>query len=148
MGRPRIKQKFRIITLRGESPDPPLFLFSGIIAFIHGEVLTNQNKHNILKLQNIPKRIFEMVKKKENVSCASTGGIGCCQVESIVSVDDRGQMVLPKELREKAGIKPGDKLALVGCEKEGRICCIVMVKVEEFSQMIKSTLGPMLKEIV
>jgi hypothetical protein len=36
----------------------------------------------------------------------------------------------------------------VGCEQEGRVCCIVMVKVEEFSQMIKNTLGPMLKEII
>jgi len=25
---------------------------------------------------------------------------GCCRVESIVSVDERGQMVLPKEIRE------------------------------------------------
>jgi len=31
-----------------------------------------------------------------------------------------GQMVLPKELRDRAGIKGGDKLALIGWEKEGR----------------------------
>jgi hypothetical protein len=28
------------------------------------------------------------------------------------------------------------------------VCCIVMIKVEEFSQMLKDTLGPMLKEII
>ena len=90
-----------------------------------------------------------MANKKDSASCgAGCGDTGCCKVEAVVSVDERGQMVLPKEMREKAGIKPGDKLALVGCEKEGKTCCIVMVKVEEFSQMIKSTLGPLLKEII
>jgi AbrB family looped-hinge helix DNA binding protein len=37
-------------------------------------------------------------------------------VESIVSVDERGQMVLPKDIREKAKIRPGDKLAVVSME--------------------------------
>jgi len=31
-----------------------------------------------------------------------------------------GQMVLPKDLRDRAGIKGGDKLAVIGWEKEGR----------------------------
>ena len=90
-----------------------------------------------------------MGNKKDGASCgAECGDISCCRVESVVSVDERGQMVLPKEMREKAGIKPGDKLALVGCEKDGKVCCIIMLKAEEFSQMIKTTLGPMLKEII
>ena len=46
--------------------------------------------------------------------CASSANDQpCCQVEAVVSVDERGQMVLPKEVRARAGIKPGDKLALV-----------------------------------
>jgi len=36
-----------------------------------------------------------------------------CKVVSLVTVDGRGQMVLPKELREQIGIRPGEKLALV-----------------------------------
>jgi antitoxin PrlF len=88
-------------------------------------------------------------KKKDTPVCVSLDeGLGCCRVESIVSVDERGQMVLPKEIRQKANIKPGDKLALASCGKEGSACCIIMIKVEEFSQTIKSTLGPMLKEII
>ncbi len=35
------------------------------------------------------------------------------KIEAVVSVDERGQMVLPKELRQRAGIGPGDKIALV-----------------------------------
>jgi AbrB family looped-hinge helix DNA binding protein len=41
----------------------------------------------------------------------------CCagptsRVESVLTIDERGQMVLPKDLRGRAGIKPGDKLAV------------------------------------
>jgi AbrB family looped-hinge helix DNA binding protein len=71
-----------------------------------------------------------------------------CRVESLVSIDDRGQMVLPKELRDRAGIRTGDKLAVIGWEKDGRVCCLSLVKVEEFSGMIKAVLGPMMGGIL
>jgi AbrB family looped-hinge helix DNA binding protein len=61
----------------------------------------------------------------------------CCKVDSLVSVDDRGQMVLPKEMRDKAGIRPGDKLALLSLEKGGRLSCIVLVKAENFAELVK-----------
>lgn len=65
----------------------------------------------------------------------------CCNVESIVSIDERGQMVLSKELREKAGIKAGDKFAVSACEKDGKVCCIVLVPVKEFAGVVKSIIG-------
>lgn len=71
-----------------------------------------------------------------------------CRIESMVSVDERGQMVLPKDLREKAGIRPGDRLALISWEKDGNICCITLVKSDEFSGMIKDTLGPIMKDVL
>jgi antitoxin PrlF len=71
----------------------------------------------------------------------------CCKVESLISVDERGQMVLPKEMREKANIHPGDKLALISWEKNGKVCCISMVKAEDFGDMVKGLLGPMMKEM-
>ena len=76
------------------------------------------------------------------------GGIGCCRVEALVRIDERGQMVLPKETRQKANIGAGDKLALVAFEREGRVCCISLIKVEELTDMVKSMLGPMTKEIL
>ncbi len=72
----------------------------------------------------------------------------CCKVEALVSVDDRGQMVLPKELREKANIRAGDKLAVMSWEKDGRVCCISLVKAEDFTEMMKGLLGPMMNEII
>jgi AbrB family looped-hinge helix DNA binding protein len=72
----------------------------------------------------------------------------CCKVESVVSVDDRGQMVLPKELREKAHINAGDKLAVIAMEKDGKICCLSLIKVNQMEQMVKDILGPVMKEIM
>ncbi len=69
----------------------------------------------------------------------------CCKVEAIISVDERGQMVFPKELREKAGIKPGDKFALVAMEQEGKICCFSLIKVEQLGTMVKEIIGPMVE---
>jgi AbrB family looped-hinge helix DNA binding protein len=90
-----------------------------------------------------------MVKKAQQAGCgtSASGGAGCCQVEAVVSVDERGQMVLPKEIREKAGIRAGDKLAIVGLEQDGKMCCISLIKVEELAEMVKSMLGPVMKEI-
>jgi len=41
----------------------------------------------------------------------------CCRIESLINVDKRGQMVLSKEIRDKANIRPSDKLALISWEK-------------------------------
>jgi AbrB family looped-hinge helix DNA binding protein len=71
----------------------------------------------------------------------------CCKVDAVVTVDSKGQIVLPKDLREKARLKPDDKLAIIGCERDGEICCIMMVKAEELGNSVKIMLGPMLKEI-
>jgi len=90
-----------------------------------------------------------MGKKAKIGSCSdATGGtLGCCKVESLISVDERGQMVLPKEIRDKANIRPGDKLALISWEKNGKVCCISMIKAEDFGDMVKGVLGPMMKEM-
>ena len=83
---------------------------------------------------------------KENY-CAPDIQAGCCKVEAMVSIDERGQMVLPKELRDKAGIHPGDKLAVVSMQKDGKTCCLSLIKAETFSEMVKDMLGPLMGEI-
>jgi AbrB family looped-hinge helix DNA binding protein len=84
--------------------------------------------------------------KDECESCCQPNEISSCSVESIVSIDERGQMVLPKEIRERAKIKPGDKLALLSLEKDGKVCCLSLIKVEELECMVKSRLGPVINE--
>lgn len=90
------------------------------------------------------------MKRNMGKSCcsASPGGFGGCRVESLITVDDRGQMVLPKELRDKAGIQGGDKLAVIGWEKEGKVCCLSLLKVEELSGMIRGVLGPLMGDLL
>ncbi len=65
----------------------------------------------------------------------------CYKVEAIVNVDDRGQMVLPKDIREKFGLKAGDKLAVVIMEKDGKICCLQLLKAQSFSEPVKGMIG-------
>jgi antitoxin PrlF len=72
----------------------------------------------------------------------------CCRVEAIISVDERGQMVLPKEIRKAAGIRAGDKLAVVIWKKGLEVCCMSLVKVEALTGMVKGMLGPLMKELV
>ncbi len=85
--------------------------------------------------------------ENEKEPCCSSNAMSCCKVESIVSVDERGQMVLPKDLREKAKIKPGDKLAVVSMERDGKICCLSLIKADELEGMVKSMLGPVMDDI-
>ncbi len=91
-----------------------------------------------------------MVKKTEKGACSgpTCGKMNCCKVEALVSVDERGQMVLPKEIREKAEIRTGDKLALVSWEKDGKVCCFTLIKADEFGDMVKGLLGPMMKDVI
>jgi antitoxin PrlF len=79
--------------------------------------------------------------------CKGSDNLPCCQVESVISIDERGQMVLPKEIREKANIKAGDKLALVRWNNTNDIRFIALVKIEDLNKLVQQMLGPALKEI-
>jgi AbrB family looped-hinge helix DNA binding protein len=77
----------------------------------------------------------------------------CCEepvskVESVLTVDERGQMVLPKNLRGRAGINAGDKLAVVSHSREGQVCCITLIKADSLTDMVRGLLGPMMKDII
>ncbi|MDO8716964.1 MAG: HgcAB-associated protein [Dehalococcoidales bacterium] len=90
-----------------------------------------------------------MADKSKTSSCCGPGDLfGGGKIEALVNVDERGQMVLPKELRDRANIDPGEKMALMSWEKDGRVCCIFLIKAEELAGMAKSMLGPIFQEIV
>jgi antitoxin PrlF len=96
---------------------------------------------------------IQMTNKKTIDECCNSDESpgGCdqgsgCKVEAILSVDERGQMVLPKDVREKAGINTGNKLALISWEKDGSICCLALIKVEALSGMVKEVLDPLMKD--
>jgi AbrB family looped-hinge helix DNA binding protein len=88
-------------------------------------------------------------KKKDDGCCTSMDrDSACCKVDAIITVDERGQMVLPKDVRKKANIKPGDKFALVCMQEGGKVCCISLIKVDELTKMVEERLGPIMGEIV
>jgi antitoxin PrlF len=90
-----------------------------------------------------------MVKKETAESCCSPAGSAdsCCKVEAIVGIDERGQMVLPKELRDKVNIHAGDKLAVVSMQKGDETCCLTLIKAEELADMVKGMLGPLMEDV-
>ena len=72
-----------------------------------------------------------------------TPGSTCSwHLESVVTIDGRGQMVLPKDVREKAGIATGDRIAVISWEKGGEICCIALMKAEALDGLAAGLLGP------
>lgn len=88
-----------------------------------------------------------MIKNEQKkASCCGTGSAAnsCCHLEALISVDERGQMVLPKELRERANIMPGDKLALISWEKEGDVCCLTLIKADNLADQVREFLGPVM----
>jgi AbrB family looped-hinge helix DNA binding protein len=83
--------------------------------------------------------------KTAKACCSDTP---CCKIEALVSIDARGQIVLPKDVRDKANIEAGDKLAVIAFESEGKVCCISLVKSDAFADSVKDMLGPMMSEII
>jgi AbrB family looped-hinge helix DNA binding protein len=81
--------------------------------------------------------------KKE--SCCTTSADECCKVESLVTIDERGQMILPKDLREKAGLAAGDKLVIATSMKNGRVWCLTLFKADDFGDMVKGFVGPVMR---
>lgn len=84
--------------------------------------------------------------KGEPSSGPAVNGEGCCKVEAIIAIDGRGQMVLPKATRDSADIKAGDKLAVISWQVGGKTTCITLIKAEDFAEMTKHLLGPMMRE--
>ena len=86
-----------------------------------------------------------MTDKTENCGADSSEKSCCCHIEAVVSVDERGQLVLPKDVREKANIKAGDKFAVLNVLREGEVCCIMLIKADNLSGLAMGYLGPIIK---
>ncbi len=93
-----------------------------------------------------------MAEKDTCATCATdtdpsqtTAAEECCALEAVVSVDERGQLVLPKDLRVRAGIRAGDRLALISYRgDDGEICCVTLVKTDAVAGAVRSVIAPAL----
>ena len=83
-----------------------------------------------------------MAKGKGQSCCTTASGVaGAYRVEAVIGIDERGQMVLPKETRDRAGIRAGDKLAVVTWSKGAKVCCISLIKADELAELVQGFLG-------
>jgi len=85
--------------------------------------------------------------KEKKESCCTTSADECCKVESLVTIDERGQMILPKDLREKVGLVAGDKLVIATSMKNGKLGFLMMFRADDFGDMVKGFVGPVMRTV-
>ena len=85
------------------------------------------------------------------------------EIEAIVSFDDRGQLVIPKDLRKKFNLKAGDKFALISCVQGVNccdapaddksccdtqdVCCFTLINTKQLKGMVSAALSPMMSNM-
>jgi antitoxin PrlF len=79
---------------------------------------------------------------KEKASCECGDVAMGYTVESVVSIDERGQMVLPKDIRIKLGVTTSDRLAIATSSRNGKVCCIHLFRAKELDDRVKEVIGP------
>ncbi len=77
-----------------------------------------------------------------------TGGEDVCRLEALVTMDERGQIVLPKALRQRFGVGPGKKLAISSCECNGEVCCLVLMRARSLDGKVRGVLSPVVREVM
>jgi antitoxin PrlF len=60
-------------------------------------------------------------------------------IEALVTVDKRGQIVIPKEVRRITNLHNGDKLVVITHAKEGESCYIFLAKTKTILNEYMST---------
>jgi len=69
-------------------------------------------------------------------------------VEAIVSCDERGQLVLPKDIRRKLKILSGDKLALLNISNSDNEFFLTLIKANALEGLIRNYMTPVMKDVI
>ena len=86
-------------------------------------------------------------KKSEPCCPSSAEELGCCHIEGVVHVDSRGQIVLPKGLRDKMSISEGDRLIVISMREKGELSSISLMKANKLDSMVKIALKPLMASL-
>ena len=70
------------------------------------------------------------------------------RINFLAKVDAKGQIVLPKSLRDSMNINEGDKLIVVGMREKGELRSISLFKATRFDNMVKVLLKPVVEELL
>lgn len=96
----------------------------------------NQKKQKNYKYYHIFVKIYPMECNTDNcTSCEEK-----YELEAVVSFDERGQLVLPKDVRTKFNLEVGEKLALISCMNEEGVCCFTLVRTKNLQSLLKQTI--------
>lgn len=76
-------------------------------------------------------------------SCRGMLAEDSCRVEAVIRLDRRGQMVLPKEVREAAGFRPDQNLAVVSWRRDGAVCCVSLQVADDLADAVHRRFGPL-----
>jgi len=68
------------------------------------------------------------------------------QVEAVLSIDSRGQIVIPKEVRKRAYIQDGDKLAFVSWMRRDEVCCLALIRTDSLSSEVTGVMHSLLAD--
>ncbi len=57
---------------------------------------------------------------------------------AVTKIDDRGQVVIPKDIRDSLGWIKNEKIAIITRKNpEGKSCCVMLVHVDSLAEYIK-----------
>jgi len=87
-----------------------------------------------------------MATKQTDPLCDAGHNPSTCRVEAVLSIDSRGQVVIPKEVRKRANIRDGDKLALVSWANGDEICCLSLIHADNISSEISGVLHSLIAD--
>ncbi len=87
-----------------------------------------------------------MATKPPGQLCDAGNNTATCQVEAVLSIDRRGQVVIPKEIRKRANIRDGDNLALVSWTNRDEICCLSLIRADNLSSEVSGVLHALLAD--
>lgn len=82
------------------------------------------------------------IHRQPQEKCAETP----CRVEAVLSIDSRGQIVIPKEVRKRANIQDGDKLALVSWLNNDEVCCLALIRTDKLSSEVSGVMHSLLSD--
>jgi AbrB family looped-hinge helix DNA binding protein len=87
-----------------------------------------------------------MTQKTHGQSHKSNDNPVTCQVEAVLSIDSRGQIVIPKEIRKRANIQDGDKLALVSWMNRNEVCCLALIRTDNLSYEVSGVVRSLIAD--
>lgn len=83
--------------------------------------------------------MIDLPQANDNTSCDDS-----YEIEAVISFDERGQLVFPKDVRKKFNLKAGEKFLMISCTSNDELCCFSIIKTKALNKMVGGALGPML----